>query len=83
MKAKIIIDMPGYCDCCPCSDIHVCNLGWNLETDDNAPRDKYSLEDIDIFKERPDWCPLIPVEEESILKVLDDIDEIIRIGEGK
>jgi hypothetical protein len=35
------------------------------------------------LNDRPDWCPLKLISEESILKTLDDIDAIIKEGEGK
>lgn len=65
MKAKIVIEMPECCDCCPCIDesqeIYVCSLGLYLETNESISiYEKYAIEDV--FNKKPDWCPLQPVE---------------------
>jgi hypothetical protein len=73
MKAKLIIDMPDNCSECRLwrftqMGFMVCAANGKLLGAENS-------------HEKPDWCPLEPISEESILKTLDDIDEIIRIGE--
>lgn len=72
MKAQITIDMPEYCDDgCPCLntdpgvDNYFCSLAWRLETDENAPRNKWDIPDADWTTKRPDWCPLQPVDDSN------------------
>jgi hypothetical protein len=76
MKARIEFDMPEQCVDCVC-----CETGYEKygEIFNYCFATNKKLDQIYSFK--PDWCPLEPIPKESILKTLDDIDEIIRIGE--
>lgn len=81
MKAKLIIDIPETCDDCRLlckfeDGYHACCAPLFLR--------HFTEEENDYIEEkRGDWCPLEPIPEESILKTLDDIDAIIKEGEGK
>lgn len=51
-KAILVLDMPENCSNCPC-----------LDDCDNCLAVGTSYTDVDVLKEKPEWCPLKPLPE--------------------